>query len=72
MILLSTSPGAGGAANVLKTAVESAPYFEADVKVSLSIPSFFDNFDSQTNQLTHEDLNAQLLKITKLRVALTD
>ena len=66
MILLSTSPGAGGAANVLKTAVESAPYFGADVKGSLSIPSFFENFDIQTNQLTNEDLKAELLVISNL------
>ena len=66
MILLSTSPGAGGAANVLKTAVESAPYFGADVKGSFSIPLFFENFDVQTKQLTNEVMKAKLLVISNL------
>jgi len=39
MILLSTSPGPGGAQNVLNTALTSAPHFAANVIGSLSIPS---------------------------------
>jgi len=45
MVLLATSPGPGGANTVLTAATNSAPYFAGDVKASLSIPSFFDNFD---------------------------
>ena len=47
MILLATSPGPGGAQTVLAAATGSAPYFAGDVKGSVSIPSFFDNFDSE-------------------------
>jgi NAD(P)H-dependent FMN reductase len=47
MILLATSPGPGGAQTVLTAATGSAPYFAGDVKASVSIPSFFDNFDSE-------------------------
>lgn len=39
-VLLATSPGPGGAQNVLAGAVGSAPYFALDVKGSLSVPSF--------------------------------
>ncbi len=56
MVLLATSPGAGGANTVLSSATASAPYFAADVKASLSIPSFFDNFDSDKQQLTNPKL----------------
>ncbi len=56
MILLSTSPGPGGAGSVLAAATGSAPYFAGDVKASLSIPSFFDNFDSEQQALTNPEL----------------
>jgi len=60
MVLLSTSPGARGGASVLATAVQAAPYFNGIVKASLSIPSFFDNFDSKKQRLIHPELNEQL------------
>ena len=61
MVVFSTSPGPGGAANVLASAVGSAHYFGADIKGSLSIPSFNENFDTTTNRLTNEKLNSQLV-----------
>ena len=60
MVLLATSPGSMGASNVLATAVQSAPYFDGVVKASLSIPSFFDNFDSETQKIKHEELDEKL------------
>ncbi|OCH23428.1 NADPH-dependent FMN reductase [Aliivibrio sp. 1S128] len=67
MIMLATSPGPGGAATVLAAATGSAPYFAAEVKGSLSIPSFYDNFDMEKGELKNEAL-AQKLKaiITEL------
>ncbi|QLE84470.1 NAD(P)H-dependent oxidoreductase [Shewanella sp. Scap07] len=56
MVMLATSPGPGGANTVLTAATTSAPYFGADVKASLSIPSFFDNFDMQSQQLSNPEL----------------
>ncbi|MCJ2377292.1 NAD(P)H-dependent oxidoreductase [Vibrio sp. ZSDZ34] len=44
-VYLSTSPGPGGAATVLAAATNSAPYFGGNVKASVSVPSFYDNFD---------------------------
>jgi len=61
MILLSTSPGSMGGASVLAAAVSSAPYFDGVVKANLSIPSFYDNFDSKTLTLKHEELKEQLV-----------
>ena len=65
MILLATSPGPGGAASVLAAATGSAPYFDGNVKASVSIPSFFDNFDSEKQTLTNPEL------VDKLTTALS-
>lgn len=56
MILLATSPGPGGGKNVLGSAVTSAPHFGADVKASLSIPSFFENFDTDAGDIKNAKL----------------
>lgn len=53
MILLATSPGPGGAQTVLTAATGSAPYFAGDVKGSVSVPSFFDNFDSEKQEISN-------------------
>lgn len=55
-ILLATSPGPGGAKSVLDTATGSAPYFALDVKASVSVPSFYDNFDMQNKQITNAEI----------------
>lgn len=60
MILLATSPGPGGAATVLNAATNSAPYFSGNVKASLSIPNFYDNFDQTKKELTNIELRNQL------------
>ncbi len=60
MVLLATSPGPGGAATVLAAAVGSAPYFAGDVKASLSIPSFYDSFDMEKQQLNNVELQDKL------------
>lgn len=60
MVLLATSPGPGGANTVLTTAVTSAPYFAGEVKASLSVPSFYDNFDFDTAKVTNTELNSAL------------
>lgn len=59
-ILLATSPGPGGAASVLASATGSAEYFAADLKGSLSIPNFYDNFDVQKGCLKEGQWNEQL------------
>lgn len=51
-VYLATSPGPGGAANVLAAATNSAPYFGGNVKASVSVPSFYDVFDLEAGKLT--------------------
>ena len=59
-IFLSTSPGPGGASNVLQSASQSAQYFGGEVKGSLSIPSFYENFDMDAGELNDPDIKQQL------------
>lgn len=66
IVMLSTSPGKGGAANVLTMARNSAPYFGGTVSGSLAIPAFFENFDTGTNRLTNTELDQQLRQTLRL------
>ena len=61
MLFLATSPGPGGAASVLATATTSAPFFHGKVIVSLSLASFYENFDSEQGRITNHEINRQLL-----------
>lgn len=58
--MLSTSPGPGGAGRALGLAVSAAPHFAGNVVASVSIPSFNDNFDTQTGTLTNSELDREL------------
>ncbi|UTW45299.1 NAD(P)H-dependent oxidoreductase [bacterium SCSIO 12696] len=60
-LLLATSPGPGGAKNVLALAESSAPHFGAEVVAAVSVPKFQDNFDAEANEITNPEINAQLL-----------
>ena len=60
MVILATSPGRGGGGNVLEVAKTSAPYFGADVRSSLSIPSFNYNFDIDKGQISNAELETAL------------
>jgi len=46
---------------VLATAVTSAPFFDGEVKASLSVPVFYDNFDIKQSRITNDEINEQLL-----------
>ena len=62
LVLLATSPGARGGASVLAAATNSMPFFAGQVMATLSIPSFFDNFDLEKGVLKNEDLKQQLIQ----------
>jgi NAD(P)H-dependent FMN reductase len=57
-VMLSTSPGPRGGGNSLQTAIASAPFFGNDVRASLSIPSFGQNFDLDLGVLSDPDLDS--------------
>ncbi|MBD3668779.1 MAG: NAD(P)H-dependent oxidoreductase [Kangiella sp.] len=63
VVYLATSPGLGGAGSVLASAVGSAGFFAADVKGSLSVPSFHQTFDMDRGVLRDPELKNQLIAI---------
>ena len=71
MVMLATSIGPRGGQNVLRTAVESAPFFGGDVKGSLSVGPYSDRFDVETGRLTlPDDVLALRDALAALRAAL--
>ena len=65
-LVLATSPGGRGGATVLAAALGSMPRFAADIRASLSVPSFDENFDVEKGCLSNEDLNQKLLSAVEL------
>lgn len=63
MVMLSTSPGPGGAKTVLAQAITSAPHFNADLKGSYSIPQFHKNFDAENGRISNQEINAELTAV---------
>ncbi len=61
MILLSTSPGGRGGATVMESAKATFPRMGATLLASLSLPSFYDNYDSESG-VTDETFLANLDK----------
>lgn len=59
-ILLSTSPGERGGATVLEIAVSSLPRFAAEIKGSMSLPAFYDNFDIESGRVINAEVDKQL------------
>jgi NAD(P)H-dependent FMN reductase len=54
--LFSTSPGKGGGASALAAAEKMLPYFGAEIKSTLNVPSFYQNYSDagfNTDTQTH-------------------
>jgi len=62
-VFLATSPGAKGGAGVLDTALASARFFGADVRSSLSIPLFAENYDVVAQRICNEEYNERLVHV---------
>ena len=66
MILLATSPGGRGGRSVLELALQQIPRFGGQIKGSLSVPSFGENFDFDSGKLKNAELDKELVSIVKL------
>lgn len=62
VVMLATSPGPGGGANVLAAAKNSAPYFGAELVGSASIGSFYQHLNADTQQIESDSVTEQLLE----------
>ena len=60
VVLLATSPGGRGGKGVLEIALNSMPRYAAEIKASLSMPKFYDIFDSEKDEIADPALR-QLL-----------
>ena len=60
MVLLSTSPGGRGGQSVLELALIQIPRFGGQVKASVSVPSFGENFDLETGVIVNNDIGSRL------------
>jgi len=65
MVLLSTSPGSRDGANVLAAARALSSRFAGEVKASVSIPGFYENFDMESKKLNNSELDEQLYRAVK-------
>ena len=68
VVLLATSPGPGGGQTVLNAALGSAPFFEGEVVGSFSLPSFYQNFDSEKGKIV-DPVQAQKLQEIMAKLA---
>ena len=65
MLLMATSPGGRGGSSVLEIATNALPKYGADIKATFSLPSFNDNFDVETGEISNSELDYQLKKIVE-------
>ena len=60
MVLLSTSPGGRGGKSVMDLALGQIPRFGGNVRASVSLPSFGDNFDSAAGRVSNPEIAAEI------------
>lgn len=68
MVLLSASPGTGGAARALGIAESAAPHFGGNVKGTLSVPNFYEAFDVENGRLVDKKSTRELRKLLSILV----
>lgn len=57
MLLLSTSPGGRGGKSVMELALSQLPRFGGEVRASVSVPSFDENFDSARGVISNPQID---------------
>ena len=60
MVLLSTSPGGRGAKSVMELAQKQIPRFGGEIKASVSVPSFEENFDTEAGEISDPEIATQI------------
>lgn len=69
LVILATSPGGRGGANVLAEANSILPRFGGNIKASIGVPSFSDNFDNDLGVISNSEINQQLIEAMQLLVS---
>jgi chromate reductase len=65
MLLMATSTGAKGGANVLGIAKNAFPFYGGNIKATFSLPSFDSNFDVENGKISNPELDQQLREIIR-------
>lgn len=65
MLLMATSPGGRGGANVLEIAKNAFPRYGADIKATFSLPLFDQNFDLEQYKISNPDFDNQIKDIVR-------
>ena len=60
MLLLATSPGGRGGRSVLDLALSQIPRFGGDIRASISVPMFMENFDLERGVIINEEIDQEL------------
>ena len=60
MVLLATSHGGRGGQSVLDLALSQIPRFGGQIKASVSVPMFAENFNSDSGRVSNAEIGAQL------------
>ena len=68
MLCLAASKGPRGAKSVLELAVNASPRFSGEVKASVSVPSFAENYDEATSAITNSEINTALQQALELLI----
>jgi len=69
MVLLATSPGGRGGQSVLDLALSQIPRFGGQIKASVSVPMFAENFNSDSGAVSNDAIRAQLQAAVNCLVA---
>ena len=59
-VYLAASPGPTGAKNVLAAAEGSAGFFGGEVKATVSVANFYDNFDLDAGKVTNPEIDEEI------------
>ena len=62
LYFLSTSPGQAGASSVLNIAATSAKFFAGDLRGTMSIPTFSENFDVGAGEISNLEIKNRLIR----------
>jgi chromate reductase len=69
IVLLATSPGGRGGQSVLDLALAQIPRFGGDIRGCVSMPNFYENFDSEHGVLNNSEIDAELKESLKRLLA---
>ncbi len=60
IVLLATSPGGRGGKSVLELAVAQIPRFGGEIRGSVSMPQFYENFDRERGAVKNREIDAEI------------